>query len=80
MPIAAMVVASGGWIGAAMESAGMFPTDPAARPTASNIFYWVAAVLCKPGVFGLVMAALTAALMSTVDTLITAVAAIFVSL
>jgi SSS family solute:Na+ symporter len=79
MPIAAMVVASGGWIGAAMDSAGLIPTDPELRPTASQIFFWVAAVLCKPGIFGLVMAALTAALMSTVDTLITAVAAIWVN-
>ena len=33
----------------------------------------------RPGVFGLVLAALTAALMSTVDTLITAVSAIVVN-
>ena len=36
-------------------------------------------LLVSPGVFGLIMAALTAALMSTVDTLITAVAAIYVN-
>ena len=75
MPIAAVVVASGGWIGSAMESAGQISpdTDP------GKVFFDVSAILCQPGVFGLIMAALTAALMSTVDTLITAVAAIVVN-
>ena len=75
MPVAAVVVASGGWVGRAMVSAGLLPpdTDPA------NVFVVVSNVLCSPGVFGLVMAALTAALMSTVDTLVTAVAAIVVN-
>ena len=36
-------------------------------------------VVSRPGVFGLILAALTAALMSTVDTLITAVSAIVVN-
>jgi len=75
MPIAAIVVASGGWVGSAMQSAGLIPADS----DAGGIFFLVAKVLCIPGVFGLVMAALTAALMSTVDTLITAVAAIAVN-
>jgi SSS family solute:Na+ symporter len=46
---------------------------------AARSFYLTAEFLAKPGVFGLIMAALTAALMSTVDTLITAVAAIAVN-
>ena len=75
MPVAAVVVASGGWAGRAMVSAGLIPpdTDPA------SVFVVVSNVLCSPGVFGLVMAALTAALMSTVDTLVTAVSAIVVN-
>ena len=74
MPIAAIVVASGGWVGAALTSAGlMAPIDPA------DAFFKVSSILAVPGVFGLIMAALTAALMSTVDTLITAVAAIAVN-
>jgi SSS family solute:Na+ symporter len=75
MPIAAVVVASGGWVGSAMQSAGQISpdTDP------GKVFFDVSAILCQPGVFGLIMAALTAALMSTVDTLITAVAAIVVN-
>jgi len=75
MPIASVVVASGGWIGSAMNEAGMLPADT----TAKHIFFTVSQILCSPGIFGLVMAALTAALMSTVDTLITAVAAIAVN-
>jgi len=39
----------------------------------------VAGRLTEPGIFGLVLAALTAALMSTIDTLITAVCALFVN-
>lgn len=75
MPIAAIVVASGGWIGSAMQSAGMIPVDVDPK----RIFFIVADIIAVPGVFGLVMAALTAALMSTVDTLITAVAAVCVN-
>jgi Na+/proline symporter len=70
-----MVVASGGWVGKAMEGAGLMP--PGVEP--DSVFFWVADALCRPGIFGIVMAALTAALMSTVDTLITAVAAIVVN-
>ncbi len=75
MPIAAVVVASGGWVGKALTEAGVLPPDlPADR-----VFYVTAELLAQPGVFGLIMAALTAALMSTVDTLITAIAAIVVN-
>lgn len=74
MPIAAIVVASGGWIGQAFVHAGVLPEmDP------KKAFYITAEFLSHPGVFGLILAALTAALMSTVDTLITAVSAIVVN-
>ena len=74
MPIAAIVVASGGWIGRALVHAGVLPEmDP------KEAFYLSAEFLARPGVFGLILAALTAALMSTVDTLITAVSAIAVN-
>ncbi len=75
MPIAAIVVASGGWAGKALAHAGILPPD---MPPA-DVFFLTAEFLAIPGVFGLVLAALTAALMSTVDTLITAVAAIVVN-
>lgn len=74
MPIAAVVVASGGWIGQAFVHAGILPEmEP------KKAFYITAEFLSHPGVFGLILAALTAALMSTVDTLITAVSAITVN-
>ena len=74
-PVAAVVVASGGWVGRALVNAGVLPPDidPA------RVFFVTSELLSHPGVFGLIMAALTAALMSTVDTLITAVAAVVVN-
>ena len=75
MPIAAMVVASGGWVARAMVHGGTL--DPTIG--GDEAFFVVADILSRPGVFGLIMAALTAALMSTVDTLVTAVAAIVVN-
>jgi len=44
-----------------------------------DIFVIVTALISQPGVFGFIMAALTAALMSTVDTLINATSAIFIN-
>ncbi|MBT3222186.1 MAG: hypothetical protein HN348_24190, partial [Proteobacteria bacterium] len=75
MPIAAIVVASGGWVGQALVHSGNLPAD--IKP--EEAFFIAANFLSRPGVFGLIMAALTAALMSTVDTLITAIAAIVVN-
>ena len=75
MPVAAIVVASGGWVGKALVHSGAVPPDM----EASRAFYHAAYILTQPGVFGLIMAALTAALMSTVDTLVTAVSAIVVN-
>lgn len=73
--IAVVAVAGAGWLGKAMEQKGLIPsgTDP------STVFVVVSSVLCHPGVFGLVMAALTAALMSTADTLINATSAVAVN-
>jgi SSS family solute:Na+ symporter len=75
MPIAAVVVASGGWVAKALVGAGYLPPDIAP----DEAFFIAGEFLTQPGVFGLIMAALTAALMSTVDTLITAIAAIVVN-
>ncbi|MCA9572521.1 MAG: hypothetical protein KC656_31995, partial [Myxococcales bacterium] len=75
MPLAAIVVASGGWVGRAFVHAGVLSPDI----PADDVFFVVAEMLARPGVFGLVMAALTAALMSTVDSLVTAIAAIVVN-
>lgn len=75
MPVAACVVASGGWIAQALVHAGFLP----ANIKADQAFFIASDFLSRPGVFGLILAAMSAALMSTVDTLITAVAAIVVN-
>ena len=75
MPVAALVVASGGWVARALVEAGKLPPD--LDPDAA--FFVAAELLTRPGLFGLVVAALTATLMSPVDTLITAIAAIAVN-
>jgi uncharacterized sodium:solute symporter family permease YidK len=75
MPIAACVVASGGWVAKAMVHAGILPGDL----QADEAFFIASDFLSRPGIFGLILATMTAALMSTVDTLITAVAAIVVN-
>jgi SSS family solute:Na+ symporter len=75
MFLAAVAVSNAGWIGKAMVAAGLLPqdTDP------QQVFVKVAAAVCQPGIFGFVMAALTAALMSTADTLLNATSAIAVN-
>jgi SSS family solute:Na+ symporter len=75
MPLAAFAVANAGWLGTAMVTVGLLPEDL----NANQVFVSVAEKVCGPGVFGFVMAALTAALMSTVDTLINAVSVVVVN-
>jgi solute:Na+ symporter, SSS family len=75
MTVGACVVASGGWTARALVHAGVLPDT--IEP--GQAFYIATEFLSRPGLFGLILAALTAALMSTVDTLITAVAAIVVN-
>ncbi len=74
MPLAATVVGCGGWIARALVHAGVLP-----EMASDEAFFIASELLSKPGMFGLILATLTAALMSTVDTLITAVAAIAVN-
>jgi solute:Na+ symporter, SSS family len=75
MPMAAIAVASAGWIGRAMETYGLLPagTQPA------QVFTVVTEIITRPGVFGFILAALVAALMSTITALINGVAAIGVT-
>lgn len=75
MPLAAFAVSNAGWLGRAMVSQGVLPSGI----DANQIFVRVANTVCQPGLFGFVMAALTAALMSTIDTLINAVSAVAVN-
>lgn len=72
-PLACIAVSGGGWVARAMVERG----DITAQ--ANSAFVDAAHVLCMPGVFGFVLAALTAALMSTADTLVTAVSSIVIN-
>ncbi len=58
-----------------MVSLGMLDPNIDSR----DVFVVVSEILCKPGIFGLILAALIAALMSTADTLINAVSVIAVN-
>ncbi len=75
VPVAAVVVSGGGWVARALVGAGVLPPEL----DSGEAFFVAAELLSRPGIFGLILAALTAALMSTVDTLITGVAAIVVN-
>ncbi len=77
LPISAIVVGNAGWVGKAISVASPEIVSPTVSP--DQIFVVVANIISSPGVFGFIMAALTAALMSTVDTLINATAAIFIN-
>lgn len=74
MFIGALVVSSGGLVARAFTNAGILP-----EVQAREAFFIAAELLSHPGIFGLILAAMTAALMSTVDTLITAVSAVTVN-
>lgn len=75
MPITAVAVSGAGWVAAAIQATGqeLQHTDP------RHVFTEVTALLCGPGVYGLVIAALLAALMSTADTLINASSSVLVN-
>jgi SSS family solute:Na+ symporter len=77
LPISAIVVSGAGWIGKALSVSDPTLVSPNTNP--DQIFVVVANLVSHPGVFGFIMAALTAALMSTVDTLINATAAIYIN-
>lgn len=75
MPLGAIATANAGWLGKAFIETGILSSDT----NAHHVFVKVVEVLCGPGGFGLMMAALIAALMSTIDTLINAVAVVTVN-
>ena len=77
LPISAIVVGNAGWIGKAISITSPEVISPSVSP--DQIFVVVANIIASPGMFGFIMAALTAALMSTVDTLINATAAIYIN-
>ena len=75
MPIAAFAVCNAGLVGLSMTSLGILPADT----DAGKIFVVVSQMVTLPGVFGLIMAALVAALMSTADTLVNGMSAIAIN-
>ena len=77
LPISAIVVSNAGWIGRAITNVapGMLPTGMAAN----DVFVAVTNIVSSPGVFGFIIAALCAALMSTADTLVNASSAVIVN-
>ena len=77
LPISAIVVGNAGWVGKAISIVQPDVVPPNTDP--DQIFVVVANIVSTPGLFGFIMAALTAALMSTVDTLINATAAIYIN-
>lgn len=78
MPVAAVAVSGAGWVARAMVNQGLMV--PLAHPDETkDIFVTAVRFLCPPGVFGFVMAALLAALMSTLEALINAVSAVAVN-
>jgi len=77
LPISAVVVGNAGWIAKAISVA--HPDVVPANTNPDAVFVVVANIISHPGVFGFIMAALTAALMSTVDTLLNATAAVYIN-
>ena len=77
LPISAIVVSNAGWIGRAIanEMPGILPAG--LQP--NDVFVAVTNIVASPGVFGFIIAALCAALMSTADTLVNASSAIVVN-
>jgi len=77
LPISAIVVSNAGWIGRAIVEVFPGQIDPNMDP--NDVFVVVTNLVARPGIFGFIIAALSAALMSTVDTLVNASAAVFVN-
>ena len=77
LPISAIVVSNAGWIGRAIAN-GMPGILPAGLQP-YDVFVAVTNIVASPGVFGFIIAALCAALMSTADTLVNASSAIVVN-
>ena len=77
LPISAIVVSNAGWIGRAIANGmpGVLSSD--LQP--NDVFVAVTNIVASPGIFGFIIAALCAALMSTADTLVNASSAIVVN-
>ena len=76
MPMAAVAVSGAGWIGRSLVSHGVSLGQDS---DGKDVFIRVVEHVCVPGLFGFVMAALLAALMSTLEALINALSAVAVN-
>ena len=76
MPLAAVAVSGAGWIGRSLVSQGVLLGQDI---DGKDVFVRVVERVCAPGLFGFVMAALLAALMSTLEALINALSAVAVN-
>ncbi|MBL6990582.1 MAG: hypothetical protein ISR65_12425 [Bacteriovoracaceae bacterium] len=74
MPFAAIAVGGVGWVGKILVDTGALEIA-----SSKEVFIRVAQLICAPGIYGFVVAAVIAALMSTLDTLIAAASAIVVN-
>ncbi len=77
LPLSAIVVGNAGWIGKAM--AGMVSPELSPNVNPDEVFIAVTHIIASKGIFGFVIAALTATLLSTVDSLINAIAAVYMN-
>jgi len=77
LPLSAIVVGGGGWVAKAISV--KFPDLLPPNVSPDSIFVVISNILTGPGVFGFIIAAIAAALMSTVATLLNAAAAIWVN-
>jgi len=77
LPISAIVVSNAGWIAKAISAAHPEIIPPNFAPL-DDIFVKVNFLVTQPGISGFIAAALIAALLSTVDSLINATTAIFI--
>jgi SSS family solute:Na+ symporter len=77
LPISAIAVSCAGWIGYGMMTQD--PTLVAPDTDPDEVFVIVTRILTTKAGFGFFVAAVTAALMSTVDTLINAISAVFLN-
>jgi len=77
LPLSAIVVGNAGWIGKAIL--GMANPALNANVNPDEVFIAVTHIIASKGVFGFVIAALTATLLSTVDSLINAIAAVYMN-
>lgn len=77
LPLSAIVVSSGGWIGKAISLVN--PNQVPADSNPDSIFVLVSSIIMSPGFFGFIIASLAAALMSTVATYLNATSAIWIN-